>query len=135
MSENKRRALVTGGTRGIGAVIASRLRGDGYEVIWTGRQSVVDGDSPPGFKHVDFSDSDALADFCRWVGEQSFSVLVNNAGISDAAPIHRTEDGSWDRIMEINVTAPMRLCRHLVPAMMKAGMPKGTVAIPCRPQR
>jgi NAD(P)-dependent dehydrogenase (short-subunit alcohol dehydrogenase family) len=48
-------------------------------------------------------------------------ILVNNAGIAESAPIAKTDDATWDRIMEINATAPYRLIRALVPAMVAAG--------------
>jgi NAD(P)-dependent dehydrogenase (short-subunit alcohol dehydrogenase family) len=49
------------------------------------------------------------------------AVLVNNAGIAESASLDRTTDEIWDRIIEIDVTAPFRLTRALVPGMVKAG--------------
>ena len=48
-------------------------------------------------------------------------VLVNNAGVAESAALERTTDEMWDRILELDVTAPFRLTRALVPAMIKAG--------------
>jgi NAD(P)-dependent dehydrogenase (short-subunit alcohol dehydrogenase family) len=48
-------------------------------------------------------------------------VLVNNAGVAESASLERTSDELWDRILEIDATAPFRLIRALVPAMVKAG--------------
>jgi len=120
-------ALVTGGGRGIGAAIARKLAREGHRVIVTARNvdqlesiaTEINGVALP----LDLTDRGATDEAIRTLlhTEKRIDILVNNAGISDAAPIHRTEDGSWDRIMEINVTAPMRLCRQLVPTMMKAG--------------
>ena len=48
-------------------------------------------------------------------------ILVNNAGIAESAPLAATTDDLWDRILEVDVTAPFRLTRALVPAMVAAG--------------
>src|SRR6185503_9716353 len=47
-------------------------------------------------------------------------ILVNNAGIAESAPLDKTTDAMWDRIMELNATATFRLTRALVPAMVAA---------------
>ena len=48
-------------------------------------------------------------------------VLVNNAGLAESVPFERTTDAVWERAMALNVTAPFRLCRRLVPAMAARG--------------
>ena len=48
-------------------------------------------------------------------------VLVNNAGAAESASLDRTTDDMWDRIMELDATAPFRITRALVPGMIKAG--------------
>jgi NAD(P)-dependent dehydrogenase (short-subunit alcohol dehydrogenase family) len=48
-------------------------------------------------------------------------ILVNNAGIAESALLADVDDAMWDRIMELDATAPFRLTRALVPAMVKAG--------------
>jgi NAD(P)-dependent dehydrogenase (short-subunit alcohol dehydrogenase family) len=48
-------------------------------------------------------------------------VLVNNAGAAESAPLARHDDALWDRMMAINATAPFRVTRALVPAMVAAG--------------
>jgi 3-hydroxybutyrate dehydrogenase len=48
-------------------------------------------------------------------------VLVNNAGIAESAPLEKTDDAMWDRILELDATAPYRLTRALAPAMVAAG--------------
>ncbi len=127
MSLNGRTALVTGASRGIGAAIARRLAADGARVVLTARSAdaltdlaaAIDGVALP----VDLADREAtdaaLARLAADVG--TVDILVNNAGISDAAPITRTDDGQWDRIVELDLTAPLRLCRALVPAMLEQG--------------
>jgi NAD(P)-dependent dehydrogenase (short-subunit alcohol dehydrogenase family) len=48
-------------------------------------------------------------------------ILVNNAGMAESASLERTTDAIWDRVMELDATAPFRVTRALVPAMVKAG--------------
>jgi NAD(P)-dependent dehydrogenase (short-subunit alcohol dehydrogenase family) len=47
-------------------------------------------------------------------------ILVNNAGVAESAALDRTTDAMWDRIVELDATAPFRIARALVPAMIAA---------------
>jgi len=125
-------ALVTGGGRGIGRACALALARDGARVVVTGRtRSEIDqvagelDDAGGGAVAIpaDLSDRASLdALVAQITGEVGrIDILVNNAGIAESAPLARITDGSWDRIMEINATAPFRLCRALIPAMIDAG--------------
>ena len=119
-------ALVTGGGRGIGAAIARALAGAGARVIVTGRtQAAIDevADATGGFAlRADLADR---ADTDRMLGELGrhgrVDVLVNNAGAAESAPLDKTDDAMWDRLMELNATATFRVTRALVPAMVAAG--------------
>jgi len=44
--------------------------------------------------------------------------LINNAGIADASPVQRSDDDTWDKVMEINVTSAFRLSRSVVTHML-----------------
>ena len=116
-----RRALVTGGTRGIGAAIALRLRQDGAEVIVTGAQS--DGKTPEGCSHraIDLSDRKAAETFAGEASSLDFDVLVNNAGINKIAPFSKIATVDYDRIQEVNVRGPFLLCRAVLPGMIARG--------------
>lgn len=121
-----RLALVTGGGRGIGEAIARRLAADGARVIVTGRnQAAIDavaaelGGVALRADLADRADTDALLARVRDLGR--VDVLVNNAGVAESAPLDRTDDAMWDRVLEIDATAPFRLIRGLAPAMVAAG--------------
>jgi 3-hydroxybutyrate dehydrogenase len=122
-----RTALVTGGGRGIGAAVARRLAAAGARVVVTGRTEAeilaLAGEVAGLALRADLGDRASLdamlEDLAGAVGR--VDILVNNAGIAESAPLARVSDESWDRIMEINATAPFRLCRALVPAMVEAG--------------
>jgi NAD(P)-dependent dehydrogenase (short-subunit alcohol dehydrogenase family) len=81
-----RKALVTGGTRGIGAAIARRLMADGAAVAVTGTSP--DGTGPEGstYKAIDFNDTAATEAFARSIADEGFDILVNNAGINKISP-------------------------------------------------
>jgi len=118
-----RTALITGGGRGIGRAIAERLAHDGFRIVVTGRTeselAEVAGASRGQAIVADLLDRASVEEICRRAGD--VDVLVNNAGIADSASLEKTPDELWDRTMELNATAPFRLCRALVPAMVKRG--------------
>jgi len=116
-------ALVTGGGRGIGAAIARALAAAGARVMVCGRTRPdleaiareIGGVALP----VDLADRAATDAMLASTGH--VDVLVNNAGIAESAPLDRTTDELWDRILELDVTAAFRITRALAPAMIKAG--------------
>jgi NAD(P)-dependent dehydrogenase (short-subunit alcohol dehydrogenase family) len=117
-------ALVTGGGRGIGAACARSLAAAGAKVIVCGRTQA---DLDAVAKDIggiaiacDVTDRAATDRMVRELPGR-VDVLVNNAGVAESAALDRTSDELWDRILEIDATAPFRLVRALVPAMVKAG--------------
>jgi len=120
-----RLALITGGGRGIGAEIARALAGQGARVIVSGRTvadleevAAATGGSAIVCDLGDRAATDAMIEEVR--GHGTVDILVNNAGIAESAPLADTDDGMWDRIVELNATAPFRVTRALVPAMVEA---------------
>ena len=112
-----RRALVTGGTGGIGAATARSLLEAGYEVIVHGTS--LKGRGPDGCMYVncDFSDTSALQSFAGDIEKLDLSVLVNNAGINKVGHLSEYELADFTRLQQVNVTAPFMLCRAVVPGM------------------
>lgn len=113
----RRRALVTGGTRGIGAAIAIALRDAGLDVVVTGRS---DGGAAPagcGYVTVDFSDSARAEAFAADVAQEGYAVLVNNAGVNKVGPVETYDRLDLERILDVNLVAPYLLCRAVVPGM------------------
>jgi 3-hydroxybutyrate dehydrogenase len=116
-------ALVTGGGRGIGASIAKALAGAGARVLVCGRTKTeidavakeIGGVAIP----VDLTDRAKTDEMVASAGH--VDVLVNNAGVAESAAIDRTTDALWDRIIELDTTAPFRLVRAFLPGMTKAG--------------
>jgi NAD(P)-dependent dehydrogenase (short-subunit alcohol dehydrogenase family) len=116
-------ALVTGGGRGIGAAIARGLAGAGARVVVCGRSKpdldVVAKEIGGVAVRVDLTDRAATDAAMASAGH--VDVLVNNAGVAESASVERTTDELWDRIMELDATAPFRITRHFLPGMIKAG--------------
>src|SRR5262245_7207045 len=115
-------ALVTGGGRGIGAAIARALAAAGARVVVCGRNKTdldaVAREIGGVALRVDLTDRHETDDVLASVGH--VDVLVNNAGAAESAALERTSDEMWDRIIELDATAPFRVIRALVPSMIEA---------------
>jgi NAD(P)-dependent dehydrogenase (short-subunit alcohol dehydrogenase family) len=123
MSLPGRRALVTGGGRGIGRAVALRLAEAGAHVLVAGRTAaeIEETAAAAGGAAVplDVRDRAAIAALPERIG--AVDILVNNAGIAGSAPFDRTSDELWDDMLAVNVTSAFLLSRALGPAMVKAG--------------
>lgn len=124
---NDKTALVTGASRGIGLAIAERLSKEGARVVLVARDPIAVTEVASRLGGVaiaaDLADRASVAALVsklpREVGH--VDILVNNAGIAGSAPYDRTDDETWDRMMEVNAHAPFALCRSLIPTMVKNG--------------
>lgn len=107
----RRRALVTGGARGIGAGIAAELSARGCEVVIS---DILD-DSPEGTLRFDLSSWDACIELARAAG--SIDILVNNAAILIEKPSADVTTDDFERTIAVNLRAPFLLMRELVEGM------------------
>ncbi|HEY4055653.1 MAG TPA: SDR family NAD(P)-dependent oxidoreductase [Kofleriaceae bacterium] len=116
-----KQALVTGGGRGIGAAIARALAGQGARVTIAGRGmpalEAVAKEINGRAVQLDLLDRAATDKALADIGP--IDILVNNSGIAESAPLDKTDDAMWDRVMELDATAPFRLIRALVPGMVE----------------
>ncbi len=118
-------ALVTGAGRGIGAAVARRLSAAGHRVALTARsadQLAEVAAGCPGETCVLPADITAAGAVERIIGTVAetwgdIDILVANAGGATSAPLHRITDEQWAAALELNLTAPFRLIRALVPGM------------------
>jgi NAD(P)-dependent dehydrogenase (short-subunit alcohol dehydrogenase family) len=118
-----RRALVTGGTSGIGEAIVTRLAGEGARVVFTGRDerrgAAVADATGARFVRADVRDGAAVA---RSVGAAvaqlgGLEIVVLNAGILCEATLSQTSDEQWDAVMSTNLFAPFRYAREVLPPL------------------
>jgi NAD(P)-dependent dehydrogenase (short-subunit alcohol dehydrogenase family) len=122
-------ALVTGASQGIGKACARALSEAGHRVALVSRdasalQAVADGLPRESLVvPVDLLDAQALdGAFARVEQEWGpVEILVVNAGTAMSAPLVRTSDDDWQRILDLNLTAPFRCLRRALPAMTSAG--------------
>lgn len=126
-------AVVTGGAKGVGAMISRTLVEAGAEVLVVGRgaevgQAFVDGLNNPGkatFLAHDLSDPEGVAQAAADIATRApaVHVLVNNAGLFSAGPIEEAGSEQWDREFGVNVRAPFFLAQALLPQLMAGASP------------
>ena len=107
-------ALVTGGTRGIGAAIADRLEEQGWTVARLGRTS--------GDVQADVGDSDQVRGAFDAVRERfgPVLVLVNNAGVRHDGLAIRMPDAEWQAVVDTNLTGAFNCTRRALDDMLGA---------------
>jgi len=117
-------ALVTGGTRGIGRAISQRLAKDGFQVAanFAGNEEAAGKCATElGIKVYkwDVGDYDAcaagLASIQKDLGP--VEILVNNAGITRDATLHRMTRQQWDDVIRTDLTSAFNLCRLTIEGM------------------
>ena len=117
-----KRALVTGGSRGIGAAIARELACAGAEVVLGYRAGADEAQavaSEIGGRAVQ-ADVSSVEDAVRLVEEAGeIDVLVNNAGLTRDGLLARMPDDDWRDVIETNLSSVFYTCRAVTRPMMK----------------
>ena len=127
MTLEQRRAVVTGGAGGIGSEICRELADLGAEVLVVdinedGAKEVAAGIDGASALPVDLSDSasiDSLVQEIEAIGP--IDVLVNNAGWDKVEPFVSSKPETWDRLIAINLRAPIQLTHAILPGMLERG--------------
>lgn len=125
-------ALVTGGTQGIGKMIARGFASAGVRVYLTARtksdcEDVAQELSAVGRECVaipaDLAEEQECIRLAREIAEreQRLHILVNNAGTAWTAPVDQFPAAAWDSVLDISLKAPLILVRELTPLLRAAG--------------
>ena len=117
-----RRALVTGGSRGIGAAIARELARAGASVVVGYRSGGDEAEAIAGeiggtAVQADVANSDDAKRLVEEAGD--LDVLVNNAGITRDGVLARMTDDDWRSVLETNLSSVFYTCRAVSRGMMK----------------
>ena len=127
-------ALVTGGSRGIGEMIAEGFVANGVKTYISARKADVCDATAARLSEqgecvsipADLSTQDGIAALANEIKsrEAHLDILVNNAGATWGAPIEEFPESGWDKVMDINVKGPFFLTQALLPLLEKAASPE-----------
>lgn len=101
-----KRAIITGGTGGLGSAIAEKFREEGWEVVCLGS------------KDLDLLDSEAVT---RYFAGVECDLLVCAAGIIRDQPVSRMEESEWDDVFHVNFSGAARCAEAAMPVMARRG--------------
>jgi gluconate 5-dehydrogenase len=119
-----KRALITGGTQGIGAAIAQGLGMAGAHLIINARSQEKLNQSVAAFQQSGLAATGVLFDITHFQKVKEavarieadigpIDILVNNAGIIKRAPAEDLEEADWNSVLQTNLTAPFMLCKYV----------------------
>ena len=121
-------AIVTGGTRGIGAAISVALSEDGHKIAAT---YAGNDEAAEAFKtqtgisvyRFDVADFDQCADSVSRIETDlgPVGILVNNAGITRDGTLHRMDFEQWNAVLQTNLSSCYNMCRNVIDGMRERG--------------
>jgi NAD(P)-dependent dehydrogenase (short-subunit alcohol dehydrogenase family) len=130
---DRRRALVTGGAKGLGRVMSTALAQAGADVAIVGRsepdcREAADAIAASTGRRMlaitaDVTRKDDVARMAEEAGARlgPIDILVNNAGINIRGPVQDLDEAEWDAVINVNLKAPFLCARVLGPAMCERG--------------
>ncbi|WP_320065526.1 SDR family oxidoreductase [Micromonospora sp. RTGN7] len=132
-----RSVLVTGGTKGIGAMLASGFISAGATVFISARsaedcKSVAHDLGPRAIPlPADLSTPAGVRCLAENLAEHvdSLDVLINNAGTTWGADLEQYPDDGWDKVLTLNLKAPFQLVVACLPALRSAVVARGTARV------
>ena len=125
-------ALVTGGSRGIGEMIAAGFLANGAKVYISSRKAEICDATAQRLQDefggtcisvpADLSNLDGITALSNAISQQdNLDILVNNAGASWGEPIDEYSEKGWDKVMDTNVKGVFFLTQKLLPLLRKSG--------------
>lgn len=133
MNLQNKTILITGSTGGFGHEFAKQLYAKGNRLILTDLDSVkleeqasaLDGSNGTGeilgVFATDLSTAEGADALFAQVQTMPVDVLINNAGLGLLGRHDEVPSKEWERMMQVNLLAPMRLCAHFTPQMIERG--------------
>ena len=125
------RALVTGGTRGIGAAIARRLAACGAHVTLNylhneqaARKTAAEIERAGGsatIAQANMIDPDAIASLTARVSADGIDMLIHNAALGSFKPLHKVKPNQWDLTMNVNARALLLLAQGTLASLASRG--------------
>ena len=120
---------MTGASSGIGLAYAQALLAGGYDVIAGGRREdrlrELVASAPPGTRVeplvADLGTDEGIDRVEAVCWERHLAMLVNNAGVAHYKPFAELERGPMNELLRVNVIAPTRLTRAVIPGMLARG--------------
>jgi len=127
-------ALVTGGSRGIGAMIARGFVEAGVRTYISSRKAAPCDAMAAELSEIgwcqslpaDLSTEGGCRDLAAAIAEREdkLDILVNNAGATWGAPIAEFDDAAWEKVLSINVKGVFHMTKALLPLLEAAGSPE-----------
>ena len=121
-------AIVTGGTRGIGAAISVALSEDGHKVAATyaGNDEAAEAfktETGISVYRFDVADFDQCAESVAKIETDlgPINILVNNAGITRDGTLHRMNFEQWNAVLQTNLSSCYNMCRNVIDGMRERG--------------
>ncbi|MDT8408723.1 MAG: SDR family oxidoreductase [Wenzhouxiangellaceae bacterium] len=129
---NKRSVLLTGATGGIGRALAERLAGQVDRLILTGRDPeelrIMGASLGAGVQsiHCDLQSPDSIRSLAETITREDACVdtLIHCAGAGSFGEFEHTDDDTIERVIDLNLIAPIKLTRALLPAMLARQQPR-----------
>jgi short-subunit dehydrogenase len=125
--------IITGATKGIGRAIAERFAAEGHHIIVCSRNeselskmqeifSKTYLNSTLETRVVDMSKKEEVQQFSKWITAAGITpgIVVNNAGYFIPGSVHNEEDGTLEKMIEVNLYSAYHFTRMLLPKMMEA---------------
>ena len=117
-----KKVLVSGGTKGIGRAIVTKLLDEGYSVIATTRDKTkanILEHKNLTVENLDLSSKDSVSEFQEKVESFKPSILVNNAGVTKDNLFLRMSENDWTEVIETNLNGTYRLTKIFLKDMIK----------------